>query len=306
MKLDIILSNPPYDTNGSAIHQKFVDKCLHISDKQIVVMPFTFLTVDNKNNNKYKQIFNDYIVYVEEVKSSAFEGTCMPNVGIYVFHKHKKEDNITINYIDKGVQCVNDLFDIKKITGIEKEILDTLSSKGRMQIMFGGNHPRITVLKKYGIDETEAQNIVNRQVDKSLSDFPANKVYLLVSNVNGGMNAKFISSRNGQIFDNINDLYEHFYHINMSSGYNIIICDNVKQAQHCKEALKRPLLRFTCYKTQDNIHLKIYKCYKYIPNIDWENIYTDEDILIACGCDKDKAKEYVEYCKEVIDEVDNK
>ena len=45
---DIILTNPPYGMGTDTIHLKFVDKCLDISDKQVVVMPFKFITKESK------------------------------------------------------------------------------------------------------------------------------------------------------------------------------------------------------------------------------------------------------------------
>ena len=49
------------------------------------------------------------------------------------------------------------------------------------------------------------------------------------------------------------------------------------------------------------------RVYKYIPNINWEDsrTKTDEGILQMCGCIK-LCKEYADYCKKIIEEVDKK
>ncbi len=54
--------------------------------------------------------------------------------------------------------------------------------------------------------------------------------------------------------------------------------------------------------------MKIKICYKYIPDIDWSDsrVITDEGLLEVCGCPKDKAKEYAEYCRKYMEEFDNK
>ena len=54
--------------------------------------------------------------------------------------------------------------------------------------------------------------------------------------------------------------------------------------------------------------MKISRVYKYIPSINWEDprVKTDEGLLEVCGCPKDKCKEYADYCRKVIEEVDNK
>lgn len=45
-----------------------------------------------------------------------------------------------------------------------------------------------------------------------------------------------------------------------------------------------------------------------IPDINWEDdrVKTDEGLLEVCGCPKDKCKEYANYCKKIIAEVDKK
>ena len=50
------------------------------------------------------------------------------------------------------------------------------------------------------------------------------------------------------------------------------------------------------------------RVYKYVPAIDWsdDKVKTDVGLLEVCGCPHDKAVEYAEYCKKIIDEVDKK
>ena len=67
------------------------------------------------------------------------------------------------------------------------------------------------------------------------------------------------------------------------------------------------MLRFTIYRLQDDQQMFI-RVYKYIPAINWEDdrVKTDEGLLQVCGCPADKAKEYAEYCKKIIEAVDKK
>ena len=103
-----------------------------------------------------------------------------------------------------------------------------------------------------------------------------------------------------------NDLLNFFR--NVKPCYIILILKSNKEAENCKEALKRPLFRFILYKTQVDRHIHYKRTYKYIPAIDWEDdrVKTDEGLLEICGCPKDKCKEYAEYCKKIINEVDRK
>ena len=84
--------------------------------------------------------------------------------------------------------------------------------------------------------------------------------------------------------------------------------NTVKEAENCKIAMKNPLLRLTCYRTQHGNRMLANRVYRYIPAIDWsdDKVKTDEGLLEVCGCPKDKCKEYAEYCKKIIDEVDRK
>ena len=65
-------------------------------------------------------------------------------------------------------------------------------------------------------------------------------------------------------------------------------------------------MRFLLYRLQQDQRMTVKKCYKYVPNIDWsdDKVKTDEGLLEICGCPKDKCKEYADYCKNIIDEVD--
>ena len=91
----------------------------------------------------------------------------------------------------------------------------------------------------------------------------------------------------------------------------ILFFNSLKEAENCKNAMMRPLLRFACYIAQFGQNMR-YGVYKYIPNIDWENpkCLTDEGILEMCGCQSGAAKEYAAYAKEYVEtrdkEIQNK
>ena len=84
--------------------------------------------------------------------------------------------------------------------------------------------------------------------------------------------------------------------------------NTIEEAENCKAAMQRPLLRFSLYITQTDQHINPGKHYKYIPNINWKDdkVKTDEGILELCGCLKEKAKEYSEYCKNIINKINEK
>ena len=96
MKFDICLMNPPYSTTSNNIHLNFADKVNEISNKQVSIFPISFITKQGiKSQDIYKEKWQNELISVEEVPSSLFVGTSMPNCGIYVFNKDKNEENIS-------------------------------------------------------------------------------------------------------------------------------------------------------------------------------------------------------------------
>ena len=311
-KFDIILSNPPYGHTGSnTIHLQFVEKCLELSDKQIAIFPYTFVTKkNNKSNNKFKEKFSKYLKSIEEVDSKLFIGTAMPNTAIYLFD-NKENNNIEIIPINGKSYNIESLLSLSNFSDYENEIIKYLKEQGSQDIL--GDCGRLNNWKAQvqGLnDKTEKlTELVNHSLKNLKKYYENHKNYygLTINNANGGMNGSALSSKNGQIFNNYDDFVKLFVDRPLGIGYNILMFKSKTEAENCKEALKRPLLRFTLYRMQDDQRMTR-RNYKYVPSIDWEDdrVKTDEGLLEVCGCPKDKAKEYAEYCKKIIAEVDKK
>ena len=302
-KFDICLMNPPYQQRhtNDPIHLQFVDKCLDIADIQISVFPFTFITnVNNKCNDKYKEKINKYLKGVEEVDSKLFINTAIPNVGIYEFNKYKNDNNIDIKTIDGNIKTIQSLQSISKFKNeIEDNIYKFITSNNAQ-----------TILAAQGLlNKTEDTDIkLFNKLNKIKQYFNENKnaAALICNEANGRMNATYFSSRVGQIFDTYDDLFNWFKSV--KPAYNVLLFKSKEYAENCKNAMKRSVLRLLLYRLQDDQHMYAKKCYSHIPNIDWsdDRVNTDEGLLEVCGCPKDKCKEYAEYCKKIIDEVDKK
>lgn len=298
-KFDIVIQNPPYSRSGDAIHLKFVENCLKISNKQVAVFPYTFITVDNKQNKKYKELFNDTIIYVEEVESRLFEGTSMPNVGIYTFDNNKTTDNIEILPLNNNKYNVNSLLSLSKTSDYEKNIMYLFENREKIKICPGVWYPN---------SKTHSKEECIEILKESCKKYPKDKVYLTCNSINGGMNGRYFTPKNGKIYDNFDKLLEAFYESKIGNGYHVIIFDTIKEAENCKIALNNNVLRFILYRLQDNQRMTINKCYRIPGDIDWsdDKVKTDEGLLEICGCSKDKCKEYADYCKKIIDKVDGK
>ena len=306
----VCIQNPPYGSRGgNTLHLKFVDKCLDIANYQVTVMPFTFVTkVHHKPAKKYKEKFSPYLSEVEEVDSKYFKDTAMPNVGIYVFSNETQY--IDIKYADSHVETLTSLLDKSEFTNYEMEFIQYLENQGTQEIIWaGGNRKHLSELRKINIENHK--DFLKKKIIDSCKNLKQHlKTYksgLIVNNSNGGMNGKAFSSKNGQIFNSYNEFENFFIERNTSNGYNVILFNSTKAAENCKIALQNPLLRFTIYRLQDDQNT-LRRVYKYIPAINWEDprVKTDEGLLEVCGCPKDKCKEYTDYCRKVIEEVDTK
>lgn len=270
-------------------------------------MPFNFITkIHNKKANKFKPKFDKYLISVEQEDSNKlFPGTDLNNtsgVGIYHFSNNKTSDKIIIKYLDKDEQEIDSLSSISNYNDYEKKIVEYLGSKEPQTILNNVGEWGNQLSRKFSKEEVviKTSNKLKKYLEEN-----SNSYGLIVSATNGQLNAKCLTSKNGQIYSDYEDFLNMLLENKSARGYNILMFDSEEAAKNCKEALKRPLLRFTILREQTDKDMRT-RVYKYVPLIDWKSVNTDEDILIQCGCPEDKAREYVEYCTEVIEKVDNK
>lgn len=313
-KFDICLMNPPYGHTGSnTIHLQFVEKCLNITNNQIVIFPYSFVTKkNNKANNKYKEQFSKYLESIDEVNSKLFEGISMGSCAIYKF-SNNTNDFIEINTLDGNSYKIESLLSLSNFSNYENEIIKYLEENGSQDILgdcgrLNSWKPQVQGLNNKDREEKILELIKGslKKVKKYYEENP-NSYGLLVNRANGGLNGTALSSKNGQILNSYNEFINFFKENLLGIGYCALMFKSKNEALNCKESLKRPLLRFTLLRSQDDQNMTP-KVYKYIPAIDWsdDRVKTDEGLLEVCGCPKDKCKEYAEYCKKVIDEVDKK
>lgn len=294
-KFDIVLMNPPYGNKNIGdefIHHKFVEKCFDLSDKQIVVMPYKLMydTSKDKYRDHFKEIYNSKLISVEALDSKIFNGTFMQPIAIYKFSK-TNNGNILIKDLKGNEKNIKSLFDISQFSDYEKDIAKYLEID-------------IKDVNCHLCQVAKSEEWLNKWF-KGLEKYNKN-VYLTSNSANGRMNGTWFSKTVGKVFDNKEDLRQNF-NDRKGAACVVMLFNTIKEAENCRDAMKRPLLRFGLYRSQDDQNLRR-KVYKYIPNIDWsdDRVKTDEGLLEVCGCPKDKCKEYVDYCKKVIEEVDNK
>lgn len=292
-KFDVCLMNPPYGSPSIGnvyLHLDFTTKILDICNHTICIMPHRCVYSTSSKYNKYKTIFDKQLIDVTEVNSSIFKDTTMLDIAIFNFINNKSNNKIKIYYKNNSVDVVNTLYDVTTLTPYEKEIVKYLYTTNI------NYHPG-------GLNKAQKINL-DQYYKKWVKQFSDDSVFLVASSANGAMNAKFFSKRNGNIYDSKDELINYLIKTN-AAVCNVMVFKSHIAAENCKIALQHPLLRFGLSKLQDDQHMSG-RCYKYVPDINWENneVKTDEGILKLCGCPKDKCKEYAEYCRKYMEEFD--
>lgn len=304
-KWDVCLMNPPYGTSGGDdIHYRFTKKCVNMCDTTICVMPFALIKKNTGKNLEYKKVFNDTLVYAEELSGDIFNDTTQNNVGIYIFNQHNS-NNITIKYITGEMYDYDNIPD-DVFTTYESNIVDIFKKLNTQNIIWIGYLGHMDVYaKSRKIENNESAKIFRiKEYCKKLTN---NKYYLVVNAFNGAMNATYYNNTTtGIIYNNIYDIEQMLCNRLVTNGYNFIVFNKEIEANNCKIALHNNVFRFILSKLQVDQSMVIKNCYQYIPNIDWSDprVVTDEGLLEVCGCPKDKCKEYAEYCRKYMEEFD--
>lgn len=310
MKFDYIIGNPPYaDGKGiKNLHLECVNYCVGMfNNKMVIVMPITFLKQSNTKINKFKKAFDSSLIEVTEYKSTIFEGTTMPNIGIYVFNKSKKaDDKINIHYLGKHTLTLSSLLDgiYDKTTNDILSYLET-SKEYSKHIYTSVDKKKL----KYCYNLILKERLPKQKRYKNLIHVE-NPSYIVCNGANGSMTGTYFTPKTNFICEGTDNMIEKMVERGGAVA-TILFFNSLKEAENCKKAMMRPLLRFACYIAQFGQNMR-YGVYKYIPNIDWENpkCLTDEGILEMCGCSSGVAKEYAAYAKEYVEtrdkEIQNK
>ena len=300
-KFDIVLMNPPYGVKSqkqsSSLHFQFVAKCLEISKKQVSIIPNTLISTQATTKEKYKEAFDKYLISVDEVDSTMFPDTKMQNVGIYYFNE-TKDGMIKYNKLNGDTEQITSLFDMgSNFDEYEKKIYNICKCDKSNYTQF--------ILGKEDRRQQNIGNACDRFIKRK--HWTNNDIFLLTNITNGSMNGTFISRNAGQIANGINELKQIIID-RTGTRCNIMKFKSLIAAKNCKYALINSyVLRFLLYREQTTRDLTA-RVWQVVPDVDWEDerVRNDETLLELCGCPKDKCKEYADYCKKIIEKVDNK
>ena len=277
MKFDIIVGNPPYGVaqKGSSpnLHLKIMNSIIKFcTNKLVFIMPSKPIT-KQLSSEWYNMFKNAVCNRVEVIDKGVFKGTNMDNTTIFYCDRNDKPENYCKKFdVDKAIYYAID-------DNIHKLFLKMFDEIEQMYITI-----------PYGSKENKDKEIENVYI-KTKED----KFYLNVNRA-GGFGAKWLSGTLEKV-----DILTKDDEIEFSKKHtkkkNIIECPTKEYGYNLKNLMVNGLvLRYALWLTQRNQNIANPQ-FKYVPDLDYTNIHTDEELLSVCGFTSEEISKIIDYLK---------
>ena len=284
MKFDICVGNPPYGkaTSGNLdIHFKILKTSLDFCvDKLCFIMPGKALQTNIKPI--YLDVLKNAVCVKAELQDkSIFKNTNMPETAIYHCDRNANPDDYD-KKLDVETNLYNNLDDICKL------FIDKMSTMKELEIYKTYTHSNI---------KEEMDKMIN-SVIKSLSD---DYYYLNVNRAGIKPEQKGESQWISPVLakEGIKTKDEEIEYITTyTSKKNILKCPSLKYGENLKKLMiDGKVLRLSLWLRQENQDM-YQKVFKYVPDVKYEEINTDEKLLSVCGFSDDEIKVVMKYLKD--------
>lgn len=278
MTFDVIVGNPPFGVTqkGSSpnLHLKIMNSIIKFcTNKLVFIMPSKPIT-KQLSSEWYNMFKNAVCNRVEVMDKGVFKGTNMDNTSIFYCDRNDKPEN----YCKK--------FDVDKAIYYAIE-----NDEHRLFIDRMGCNKSFRKIRIY-TDGFKDENEFNGVVEKLKDE----KYYLNVNRANGSFGAKWLSGTLEKIGvltkeEEIDFCRKH------DKTKSIIECPNKEYGENLKNLmLSGVVLRYGLWLTQTNQHITNPQ-FKYVPDLDYTNIHTDEDLLSICGFTPEEIENTMNYLK---------
>ena len=267
MKFDIIVGNPPYGMRTDYIHLMIMNTALKFcTDKLVFIMPSKPIT-KQLSSEWYNMFKNAVCNRVEVMDKGVFKGTNMDNTSIFYCDRNDKPENY----------C-------KKLD-VDNAIYNAIDDEGRLFV------DKICLFKQISPiicwDKRKRDNYYNK--------IKEDKFYLNVNNA-GGFGAKWLSGTLVKM-DVLNKEEEIGDLKVREKRVNIIECPTKEYGYNLKNLMVNGLvLRYSLWLTQINQNITNPQ-FKYVPDLDYTNIHTDEELLSVCGFTTGEIEKMMDYLK---------
>ena len=272
MKFDIIVGNPPYGMRTDYIHLMIMNTALKFcTDKLVFIMPSKPIT-KQLSSEWYNMFKNAVCNRVEVMDKGVFKGTNMDNTAIFYCDRNDKPENY----------C-------KKLD-VDKVIYNMIDSDAHR--LFMDRIGKFGVLKLH----SNLHDATKQSRDRAKRSIVDGCYYLNVNRANGSFGAKWLSGTLGKIgiLDKEGEL---LFLEKREEVMNIIRYSNIKYCENLKNLMVDGLvLRYGLWITQTNQNI-CQAQFKYVPDLDYTNIHTDEELLAACGFIPEEIEKMMDYLK---------
>lgn len=269
MKFDCIVGNPPYGLRTNYIHLNIMQKSLSVCRGRLVfIMPSKPIT---RKMEKWYDVFKNAVcTNIEVVGKEVFGGTDMDNTAIYYCNRNESPDNYC-RKLDADLYCL--MPDAARI------LIDGLSKKEQIHI-YSHLHDRNPVSVERCIRQIKRDDIYYLNINRFFGSFGGNWI-------SGKMRDVGILNREE----------EKEYVSKNHNAKNIIGCPSVEYGENLKRLMADGLvLRFGLWYTQNTRNI-LQEQLRYVPDIDYTHITTDEELLYECGFTKEETNKVMDYLK---------
>ena len=277
MKFDICVGNPPYGSRnkGSSrfLHYMILKTALTFcSDKLTFIMPSKPI-IKQLEDKWYKMFTTAVCTNIQTVDKSAFPNTTMDKTAIY--------------YCDRKASPN----DYDKQLDVDKKIYNAIDAEGH-RLFIDKMNKISSITPAFTMD-----NWNEKKVKRNTKD---DKWYLNVSRANGAfgaLSAQWFSGVLAKEDVKTRDEEIKFCEIHNKTK-NIIECPTKEYGENLKSLMINGLvLRYSLWLTQTNQHI-LPGQFKYVPDVKYDDIHNDSELLSACGFSEDEIKVVMKYLKD--------
>ena len=280
MTFDVIVGNPPFGVaqKGSSpnLHLKIMNTMIKFcTNKLVFIMPSKPIVVQLQEP-WFSNFKNAVCNKIEVVGKDVFRGTDMDNTAIFYCDRNEKPDNYCKKLdVDKAIYNMID-------SDAHRLFIDKMSRMKQMTIYF-----------IFG-SKTYYENNLNNFIEKS----NIKKFYL---NVNRA------TRKPGGETQWLSDTLEHINILSRNDEIefckkhtkrkNIIECPTKEYGENLKNLMLNGLvLRYSLWLKLT--HQEIFnEQFEYVPDVDYKDIKTDEELLSVCGFTDDEIENVIDYLK---------
>lgn len=287
---DIVVGNPPFGVrsrrSSATLHLKIMKNSLSkCRDFLCFIMPSKPI-IKQLEDPWYSMLVNAVCTNITVVSKNMFPNTNMDATAIYYCDRTIPEDEIEEKY------C--------KDLDVDDKIYNALPDEGKLFIDKLSKVNELKIFKTYKLTDKHDKEKSDKQISKWCDDLIDGKYYLNISRSGikpgDGIQIWFsdvLEKENVKTKDE-----EKEFILTHRKTKNIIICPTKEYGENLKNLMiNGKVLRYSLWLTQVKQDI-LQEQFKYVPDINYTTIETDEKLLSECGFTSDEIEKVMNYLKD--------